>query len=268
MAYSPADDIHDDSKSILSAVEEPLKEPSLATAPRHNLQKNSEFTSFAGPSRAEPSRYHNRYAAYHQNEPLSCFAPQNITFMDLSVKKTSFDLADVAPQKNTFLNRSKKLQNLAEKIGLDCIAVCSDEEEDLLDRDLNAIASQSQIPWYDCLKEREFDKLFAETQNDPYCAQQPRKKQRSTSKDKSADIIKDFGAKVAPHKAQYSEAIKKQYPQKKLGTALASAFASAQSKIQTQDEEERQLVRFALDLAASFLQLSIEPEAGLTPSSH
>ena len=90
------------------------------------------------------------------------------------------------------------MQDLAEKIGLDCIAVCSEDDEDLIDRDLNAIASQSQVPWYDCLREREFDKLFAETQNDNYCAQKPRKKQRSASKENSNDIIKDFNDKVSP----------------------------------------------------------------------
>ena len=194
MVYSPGSDMHDDSRSILSAAEQP--QPSLSTAPRHNLQKNSDFNYFQGASRVEPR--HNRNTSHHHNEPLSCFAPQNITLMDLSVKKTSFDLADVAPQRNTFLNRSKKLQDLAEKIGLDCIAVCSEDDEDLIDRDLNAIASQSQVPWYDCLREREFDKLFAETQNDNYCAQKPRKKQRSASKENSNDIIKDFTDKVSP----------------------------------------------------------------------
>lgn len=74
---------------------------------------------------------------------LSCFAPQNITLMDLSAKKTSFELADSQPkQKNTFLNRSKKLQILAQKIGLDCIAVCSDDDDNIvLDKELDAIVS-------------------------------------------------------------------------------------------------------------------------------
>jgi len=88
---------------------------------------------------------------------MSYFAPgilTPITFDKQKVyAKTSFDCADSFGQpyqRSTLAHRNQRLQDLADKIGLDGIALCSNEEDYTLDKELNfELVTKPEAPWYE-----------------------------------------------------------------------------------------------------------------------